>query len=395
MYDLLKRLKTRDAALLYCYLSTKKSSTSGKVSSVSLEAIAAGMNNEELRTSRASYFTARIIRDRVAELEEAGIIERVQREDDKFDVVVFSTADFVAPRGKKEKPICQTSSSESVPITVTGTGTGTETETVTESVNARARIEEINIYKNKQINNQGSEGKNNFEVRSDNPRSIDDAVKRVDFSEEKIAAFRAKLVDIVWEPDLNRELIDRLTAAAVLGIGGLNDKGAFKLCREAAAAKTLYEKTDGRVGKKRIWQSLGYAVKRFYDAEGYEWTSTKIENEPAPKRQAIIPAFAAALSTAKTKEKKSEEPKAATISTPASSGCNATVEGFTAAEALNASLEEFERVVARRCKTKSVMETRIKAFSIRDQLRRLVASTCEIIAGGGTGAPATARGAAA
>lgn len=389
MYDLLKRLKTRDAALLYCYLSTKKSSTSGKVSSVSLEAIAAGMNNEELRTSRASYFTARIIRDRVAELEEAGIIERVQREDDKFDVVVFSTADFVAPRGKKEKPICQTSSSESVPITVTGTVTGTE------SVNARARIEEINIYKNKQINNQGCEGKNNFEVRSDNPRSIDDAVKRVDFSEEKIAAFRAKLVDIVWEPDLNRELVDRLTAAAVLGIGGLNDKGAFKICREAADAKRLYEKTDGRAGKKRIWQSLGYAVKRFYDAEGYEWTSTKIENEPAPKRQAIIPAFAAVLSTAKTKEKKSEEPKAATISTPAPSDCNATVEGFTAAEALNASLEEFERVVARRCKTKSAMETRIKAFSIRDQLRRLVASTCEIIAGGGTGAPATARGAAA
>lgn len=391
MYDLLKRLKTRDAALLYCYLSTKKSSTSGKVSSVSLEAIAAGMNNEELRTSRASYFTARIIRDRVAELEEAGIIERVQREDDKFDVVVFSTADFVAPRGKKEKPICQTSSSESVPITVTGTGT----ETVTESVNARARIEEINIYKNKQINNQGSEGKNNFEVRNDCRRSIDDAIKSVDFSEEKIAAFRAKLVDIVWEPDLNRELIDRLTAAAVLGIGGLNDKGAFKLCREAADAKRLYEKTDGRAGKKRIWQSLGYAVKRFYDAEGYEWTSTKIENEPAPKRQAIIPAFAAVLSTAKTKEKKSEEPKAATISTPASSDCNATVEGFTAAEALNASLEEFERVVARRCKTKNAMETRIKAFSIRDQLRRLVASTCEIIAGGGTVAPATARGAAA
>lgn len=393
MYDLLKRLKTRDAALLYCYLSTKKSSTSGKVSSVSLEAIAAGMNNEELRTSRASYFTARIIRDRVAELEEAGIIERVQREDDKFDVVVFSTADFVAPRGKKEKPICQTSSSESVPITVTGTVTGTET--VTESVNARARIEEINIYKNKQINNQGCEGKNNFEVRNDCRRSIDDAIKRVDFSSEKVAAFRSKLVEIIWEEDLNRELVDRLTAAAVLGIGGLNDKGAFKLCREAADAKRLYEKTDGRAGKKRIWQSLGYAVKRIYDAEGYEWTSTKIENEPAPKRQAIIPAFAAVLSTAKTKEKKSEEPKAATISTPASSDCNATVEGFTAAEALNASLEEFERVVARRCKTKSAMETRIKAFSIRDQLRRLVASTCEIIAGGGTGAPATARGAAA
>lgn len=393
MYDLLKRLKTRDAALLYCYLSTKKSSTSGKVSSVSLEAIAAGMNNEELRTSRASYFTARIIRDRVAELEEAGIIERVQREDDKFDVVVFSTADFVAPRGKKEKPICQTSSSESVPITVTGTVTGTET--VTESVNARARIEEINIYKNKQINNQGCEGKNNFEVRNDCRRSIDDAIKRVDFSSEKVAAFRSKLVEIIWEEDLNRELVDRLTAAAVLGIGGLNDKGAFKLCREAADAKRLYEKTDGRAGKKRIWQSLGYAVKRFYDAEGYEWTSTKIENEPAPKRQAIIPAFAAVLSTAKTKEKKSEEPKASTISTPAPSDCNATVEGFTAAEALNASLEEFERVVARRCKTKSAMETRIKAFSIRDQLRRLVASTCEIIAGGGTGAPATARGAAA
>ncbi|MGN0930193.1 MAG: hypothetical protein ACI4NP_00560 [Thermoguttaceae bacterium] len=391
MYELLKRLKTRDAALLYCYLSTKKSASTSKVTNVSLESIAAGMNDEELKTSRAANFTARIIRDRVAELEEAGIIERVPSEDDKFDVVVFSTADPVAPRGKKEKPIRQTSSSESVPNTVTGTVTGTET--VTESVNARARIEEINIYKNKQINNQGCEEKTNFEVRTDCRRSIDDAIKRVDFSSEKVAAFRSKLVEIIWEEDLNRELVDRLTAAAVLGIGGLNDKGAFKLCREAADAKRLYEKTDGRVGKKRIWQSLGYAVKRIYDAEGYEWTSTKIENEPAPKRQAIIPAFAAVLSTPKTKEKKSEEPKAAVVSTTASSDSNAIVEGFTAAEALNTTLEEFERVVARRCKTKSAMETRIKAFSIRDQLRRLVASTCEIIAGGG--APATARGAAA
>lgn len=393
MYDLLKRLKTRDAALLYCYLSTKKSAGSTKVTSVSLESIAAGMNGEDLRTSRSASFTARIIRDRVAELEEAGVIERVPSDGDKFDVVVFSTVEPIAPRVKKEKPNRQTPSSESVPITVTGTVTGTET--VTESVNARARIEEINIYKNKQINNQGSEGKNNFEVRTDCRRSIDDAIKRVDFSDEKVAAFRAKLVEIIWEEDLNRELVDRLTAAAVLGIGGLNDKGAFKLCREAVSAKTLYEKTDGRVGKKRIWQALGYAVKRVYDAEGYEWTSTKIENEPAPKRQAIIPAFAAVLSTSKTKEKKSEEPKAAVVSTTASSDSNATVEGFTADEALNASLEEFERVVARRCKTKNAMETRIKAFSIRDQLRRLVASTCEIIAGGAAGAPASAMGGAA
>lgn len=393
MYDLLKRLKTRDAALLFCYLSTKKSSTTGKVASVSLDSIAAGMNNEELRTSRASNFTARIIRDRVAELEEAGIIERVQRDNDKFDVVFLAIADTVEPSKKKGKPICQTNSSESVPIT--GTGTETVTETVTESVNARARIEEINIYKNKQINNQGSEGKSNFEVHDDPRRSIDEAIKRVDFSEEKIATFRAKLVELVWEPDLNRELIDRLTAAAVLGIGGLNEKGAFKLCREAADAQALYEKTDGRYGKKRRWQTLGYSVKRVYDVEGYEWTSTKIENEPAPKRQAIIPAFAAVRATLQTKEKKNVEPKAEAISTLTSSDGQATVEGFTAEEALGSTLEEFERVVARRCKTKGTMETRIKAFSIRDQLRRLVESTREIIAGGAAGAGAPTRGAAA
>lgn len=42
----------------------------------------------------------------------------------------------------------------------------------------------------------------------------------VDFEESRFVELRKKIVEIVWEPELNRDLVERLVGVAVLRLRG-------------------------------------------------------------------------------------------------------------------------------------------------------------------------------
>lgn len=42
----------------------------------------------------------------------------------------------------------------------------------------------------------------------------------VDFEESRVVELRKKSVEIVWKPELNRDLVDRLVGVAVLRLRG-------------------------------------------------------------------------------------------------------------------------------------------------------------------------------
>lgn len=367
--ELLKRIKTRDAALLYCWM--KKVAPTRRLSNATLESIGAWLNADGLRTSRDSLFTTRVIRERLQELESAGLIERIY-DGNEFDVYIYNPeiAD-IDDAGHDEN------------------GNGNRNRYGNGSrQRARARNKEY-IYKiNKQINNQ--EGKNmreyTWEDFQEKPIQIDepsqcqtqgptpeDALRRINLTDEKIAKFRADVVKKIWEPDINPELIDRLVCAAVLKLANFNVKAAFNLCRAALDSRSLYDRTDGRAGKKHLWQTIGYSIKRIYEAAGYVWTPTRIGNEPAPVYNQIVPADSmqavhprAEVQTTREKIEVSPIPDS-----------DKTVDGFTVKD-LNKPLNDFEREVRERLNTRPGFETKARALEIRNSLRGFVELASEL-----------------
>ena len=378
MYELLLRVKTRDAALLYCWM--KKVAPAGRLSYTNLDALASWVNADGLRTSRESAFTTRVIRERLQELEGAGLIGRVYGEN-YFDVYIYN-------------PEIADIDIEDIDHDENGNGNGNGNGNrygngIGTDQRARARNKEY-IYKiNKQINNQ--EGKTMRETTwkdlQEEPIQIDEAtqnqrkpqgptpeeaLRKINFSDEKVARFRADIVKRIWEPDINPELIDRLVGAAVLKLANFNVKAAFNLCRAAQESRSLYDRTDGRAGKKHLWQTIGYSIKRIYEAAGYVWTPTRIGNEPAPEYRPIIPAEAMRSdrqrAEANTPIERPEEPK---------DYGDRQVEGFTVGD-LHKSIDEFEREVRARFNTRPGIETRARALEIRNALRGLVALASEL-----------------
>lgn len=375
MYELLKRVKTRDAALLYCWM--KNVAPTRRLSNVSLDSVAAWINADGLRTSRESRFTARVIRERLNELEEAGLIERVY-DGNEFDVYVYNPEIADIDDADHDE-----NGNENGNGNRNRNGNGSRQR-------ARARNKEY-IYKiNKQINNQ--EGKNmreyTWEDLQEKPIQIDeptqcqtqeptpeDALRRINLSDEKIAKFRADVVKKIWEPDINPELIDRLVCAAVLKLANFNVKAAFNLCRAALDSRSLYDRTDGRAGKKHLWQTIGYSVKRIYEAAGYVWTPTRIGNEPAPEYRPIVPADPIQAVHPRDEVQTTRE-KIEVSPIPDS---DKTVDGFTVKD-LNKPLNDFEREVRERLNTRPGFETKARALEIRNSLRGFVELASELSA---------------
>ncbi|MDO5749375.1 MAG: hypothetical protein Q4Q42_07045, partial [Planctomycetia bacterium] len=190
-------------------------------------------------------------------------------------------------------------------------------------------------------------------------------LQRVNFQDPKIAAFRAKVVAKIWERELNPELVDRLVAAAVLKLAGFSEASALGLCRDAVDERTLFERTNGRAGKRKAWQTIGYGVKRVYETAGYAWTPTRIGNEPAPQFAAISPRRVADARPAP--EKIAAPPVVAPTREP-SVDENALFEGFTRQD-LDGPMEEMENKVKERYHTRNALETRMKTFLLRGRLR--------------------------
>ncbi|MGN0930729.1 MAG: hypothetical protein ACI4NP_03315 [Thermoguttaceae bacterium] len=207
MYEVLRRVKSRDAALLFGWM--KRRSSGKTLRDVGFESIAKGMNRSGLKTSRESSFTARVVRERIAELEGAGLIERDVR-GEEFDVYLRDATGSVSRKNAESRP-----DSDDENGNEHGNEHGNENRPY-----ARTRSEEIIFKINKQINNHPgtrvleepedaeivAERVETFQPSSKDERGEEDArptaesvLQRVNFQDPKIAAFRAKVVAKIWE----------------------------------------------------------------------------------------------------------------------------------------------------------------------------------------------------
>lgn len=95
--------------------------------------------------------------------------------------------------------------------------------------------------------------------------------------------FRVQLVRSIWEPDLRKDLVDRIVDAF--------DAGYFDVVtlratiRRAKNRKLDYDRSNGVKGKDAIWKTLASWVKGIYESQGRKWTPTTSAVEPRPAAQ--------------------------------------------------------------------------------------------------------------
>ena len=183
----------------------------------------------------------------------------------------------------------------------------------------------------------------------------------VDFESPKVAALRREIAEAVWEPTVHPDLIDRLTAAVVLRVGVATRSTVFALIREARDERSLYERSNGRAGKRTIWQTATLRLKRLFENAGWVWSPTRFADEPRPSdvcRQA-------------RPLERSQRPKE-TPATPERSVDEllSVAVGFEPSE-LDLSFADFSRLVARRRGIADACESRGVALEIRNALREL------------------------
>ena len=238
------------------------------------------------------------IRKRVAELEKRGLVAvKPRRERGRFDLKIFSPAIVVS-------------------VAVSATATETVAESVEATVENRAEVAQNpafvavpepvatvepprvcvracdnnnnnnNKYKNKTIN-KPAKVCNIGAQAVDEARSTDDVRSVVDFGAPKVAALRRLVARTVWERTVHPDLIDRITALAVLGVGGATAKTVEAIIRDAKDEVSLWSRTDGRRGKQWLWQALTPEIKRLYENAGWVWTPTRFATEPRPETRRV------------------------------------------------------------------------------------------------------------
>ena len=191
---------------------------------------------------------------------------------------------------------------------------------------------------------------------------VADVRELVDFESPKVAALRREIVERVWEPTVHPDLIDRLTAAVVLRVGGATRASVFALIREARDERSLYERSNGRTGKRTIWQTATLRLKRLFENAGWIWTPTRFADEPRPTREPVAIDCDRSRST----------PEPPPTETPERSVDEllAVADGFEPSE-LDLPFADFARLVARRRGIADPCESRGVALEIRNALREL------------------------
>ncbi len=248
-----------------------------------------------------------------------------------------------------------------------------------ESEPVAAPLEEINI-KNKTINKPAKDLETETQAAVDAPsvagtqpgleperrQDVADVRSLVDFASPKVAALRREIAEAVWEPTVHPDLIDRLTAAVALRVGGATRSTVFALIREARDEKTLYERSNGKAGKRTIWQTATLRLKRLFENAGWVWSPTRFADEPRPsdvRRQArSLERVAPPEETTATPENGAETLSIEELAT--------TAAGFDASE-LDLPFADFSRLVARRRGIADACESRGVALEIRNALREL------------------------
>ena len=116
---------------------------------------------------------------------------------------------------------------------------------------------------------------------------LPDTTDALDFPEhtdlQKVAKYRASLVAEIWEPDLDRQLVDRIVFAVVVKM--TSAKKVHSWINRARNRITEYENTDGRRGVPTLWMSLGKWCKELYEENGIEWKKVRGGQEPEPIRE--------------------------------------------------------------------------------------------------------------
>ena len=191
---------------------------------------------------------------------------------------------------------------------------------------------------------------------------VADVRSLVDFESPKVAALRREIAEAVWESTVHPDLIDRLTAAVVLRVGGATRSTVFALIREARDAKSLFEHSNGRAGKRTIWETAALRTKRLFENAGWVWSPTRFADEPRPTREPAAIDFERSRLTA----------NAGPTATPERSVDElvAVAAGFELSE-LDLSFADFSRLVARRRGIVDACESRGVALEIRNALREL------------------------
>ncbi len=341
------------------------------------------------------------IRKRVKELETLDVLEIVpRRERGRFDLYVYRPAPSRFPEPIVAKPEPATplfdatfgkgvESFASVPVLKTKMETRTETDAETverreaASRNAletsgksavafgsavvanrereTAPKEEIIInIKNKKINQTAKDLEAEAQAATE-ARSVADVRSLVGFESPKVAALRAEIAERVWEPTVHPDLIDRLTAAVVLRVGGATRSDVFALIREARDAKSLFERSNGRAGKRTVWETATLRVKRLFENAGWVWVPTRFADEPRPvdARRQTRPLERDRAS--KEADATSEQPVAELLAVAA---------GFEVSE-LELSFDDFKRLTRERRRPANAFEVQRLAFEIRSALRTL------------------------
>jgi len=238
-----------------------------------------------------------------------------------------------------------------------------------------APLEEINI-KNKTINKPAKVLEAGTQAAVDAPSvagtqpgleperrpDVADVRTLVDFESPKVAALRREIAEAVWEPTVHPDLIDRLTAAVVLRVGGATRSTVFALIREARDEKSLFERSNGRAGKRTIWETATLRIKRLFENAGWVWSPTRFADEPRPTREPAAIDFERSRLTA----------NAGPTATPERSVDElvAVAAGFEPSE-LDLPFADFSRLVARRRGIADACESRGVALEIRNALREL------------------------
>ena len=305
-------------------------------------------------------------RKRVKALESRGLVKiEPRRERGRFDFFVF------APQIAESATVAETAANVETKALETVETVGITTVPAASSRVAPACDDnkyKINI-KNKKINQTANFAEveetgatvdrtsTTAPADSESVRDVADVRAVVDFGAPKVAALRDDIARRIWEPTVNPDLIDRLTAAVVLRVGGATKTTVDSIIAEALNERTLYDRSNGKAGKRAAWSAATLRVKRLFENAGWRWSPTRFADEPRPNRRAVVAASRPQKPAEMTATRSLDE-------------LNAIVEGFTVDD-LDLSFDAFKVAVRDRRRPANAFDIDRLAFEIRGALREL------------------------
>jgi len=321
MYNLVSKLLHRDTILIYLFLWKMAGEVAGKLADrLSFDYLAFLMGRQGLTTGRGKPFTAAVLRNRFRELEQSGIVDKEDGSDGLFTLTLF--APFPAPPPPKPTPprayplfdyfqiqIENENENENGNEIGNEIGNGKEngrdvtskpvksgTGVISEpAAPARIKPPEFAQINNiiKQLNKKTKDCFKRTERtgtesvgtgKTGTGKTVGDLVDSVDFADGRVRSLRERIVRLVWEHSVRPDLIDRMTAAAVLNLPGLTLPDIESLNREAEDEQAIREKTNGFRGRKTKWETITLHVKNCLESAGYRWVPCRPGYEPSPHR---------------------------------------------------------------------------------------------------------------